>query len=155
MNLVPAYCRSCSHFYLESLLVVAANNALCECGGIARVLPGARYTADDETLFDAVVSSLRNAGITWMAAPQLARALDGRTAEPPGAALTRLARLVPSLSIIELIAGGDPRTARTAEAMFATVLDAIAATRSHSDTAPRPLEHLGSKSVAARKPGRR
>lgn len=137
MELVPAYCRTCRHFYLESLVVVAADNVLCECGGIARVVSGERYTDADETLFDAVVSSLESAGVSWMNAPELVRALGGRESEEPGTALARLARLVPSLSIIELIAGGDARTARTAESMFATVLEAIAATRNRSDTAPR------------------
>lgn len=137
MELVPAYCRSCAHFYLESLLVVAEGNVLCDCGGIARVLPGDHYTGADETLFDAVVSSIENASVSWMVAPELLRALDGRVSEEPGAALARLAQLVPSLAIIELIASGDATTARTAEAMFATVLEAIAGMRSRSDTAPR------------------
>jgi hypothetical protein len=137
MEFVPAYCRSCRDFYLESLVVVAADNVLCECGGIARVLPGGRYAAADETLFDAVVSSLESAGVSWMTAPELARALDSIDSEPPGTALARLARLVPALAIIELIVGGDARAARTAESMFATVLEAIAATRSRSDSAPR------------------
>jgi hypothetical protein len=137
MELVPAYCRSCARFYLESLVVVAADNVLCDCGGIARVLPGDRYTRADETLFDAVVSSLENAGVSWMVAPELSRCLDGRESEVPGTALARLARLVPSLSVIELIAGGDPRSARKAESMFSTILDAIAALRSRSGTAPR------------------
>lgn len=137
MEVVPAYCRSCKHFYLESLVVVAADNVLCECGGIARVLPGDRYTAADETLFDAVVSSLESAGVSWMSAPELVHALSDRDSEEPGVALARLARLAPALSIIALITGGDARTARKAESMFATVLEAIAATRSQSGFAPR------------------
>jgi hypothetical protein len=153
MDLVPAYCRSCAQFFLESPVVVAADNVLCDCGGIARVLPGAQFPSSDESLFDAVVRSLSVAGVSWMTAPALARTLDGREAEAPGTALSRLVRVVPSLAIIELIAGGDDRRLATSELMLAVVLEGIAATRSRSDTAPRfVLEHSdASESSPARK----
>jgi hypothetical protein len=122
---------------LESPLVVVANNVPCECGGIARALSSDVYTADDESLFDAVVSSLSSAQVSGSMAPQLLVAIADREALRPGAALRRLSDAVPALAVIELIVMGDAETARKAEAMFETVLEALAATRSHSDLAPR------------------
>lgn len=133
MDLAPAHCRACGRIYLESVIVIAAGNVVCECGGIARVLSGSRYRPQEESLFDAIVASLIAGGVTSMSAPRLTRALDGSgVSEPPGAGLYRLSELMPSLAVIALIAGGDPGTARTAEDMFGVVLDAIASTRSHS-----------------------
>ena len=148
MELVPAHCRNCGRFFLESPVVVAADNVLCECGGIARVLGGDRYGGGDEALFDAIATSLETAGVSWMIAPQLARALDGRENQAPGVALAKLTQLAPTLSVIKLIAADDPRMARKAESMLATLLDAMAASRSRSGVAPRlattPEEAKGS-----------
>jgi hypothetical protein len=137
MLLVPVQCRVCSQIHLESALVVVAGNVPCECGGIARALSDRAYTADDESLFDAVVSSLASSGVSALSAPQLLVALDARMSLPPGAALHRLSDLRPGLAVIELIAMGDAETARKAESMFETVLEALASTRSRSDLAPR------------------
>lgn len=138
MQLVPVRCRGCSSIYLESALVVVADNVPCDCGGIARALTSAAYTTDDESLFDAVVSSLLTAEVSSATAPRLLVALEGRDSFAPGVALGRLRELVPELAVIELIVMGDAATARKAERMFETVLEALAATRSRSDLAPRP-----------------
>lgn len=55
MDLLAVHCRQCACCYLENVVAIVAGNALCECGGIARVLPGGRYTAADQSLFAAVV----------------------------------------------------------------------------------------------------
>lgn len=143
MDLAPAHCRTCGHIYLESVIVIAADNVVCECGGIARVLSDARYRHQEESLFDAIVASLVAGGVSCLTAPRLSRALDGAPADRPGAALSRLAVLLPSLAVIELIAGGDETTARTAESMFGVVLDAIASTRSHSGFMPAAAAKAG------------
>lgn len=139
MPLVPVQCRGCSRFYLESAWVVVAGNVLCECGGIARALPSRSYTARDESLFDAIVSSLAAVEISSLTAPALLVTLHGRQAEAPGAALSRLTELEPRLAVIQLLVAGDPEVARQAEAMLESLLEAIAATRSRSDWAPRSV----------------
>lgn len=137
MDLVAVHCRQCACFNLENVVAVTEGNALCECGGIARVLPGGPYTSADESLFEAVVMCLESAGVTWMNATALSKALEGRDERAPGAALHELTRLLPSLAIIELIATDSPLRARRAEGMFEGVLDAIASTRSGSGIMPR------------------
>ena len=114
---------------------------------VARVLSEERYTDEDETLFNAVVSSLESAGVSWTVAPELLRALDGRKSEAPGVCLSRLVQLVPALAIIELIASGSARTARMAESMFVIVLEAIAATRDHSDVALGSIKNAPADAV--------
>jgi hypothetical protein len=137
MELVAVHCRKCACFYLENVVVVVAGNTLCECGGIARVLSPQVYTPADESLFDAIVTSLDLAGVSWMTATELSKKLEARDLRAPGEALRELTRLVPGLSIIELIATDTPLRARRAEAMFESILDGIATTRSHSGIAPR------------------
>jgi hypothetical protein len=106
-----------------------------ECNGPARTLPGESYAEQDASLFNDLESTLREAQLTPVNAVQLAVELEGRTGQP-GRGLKRLARLLPSLSILELIVSNDPATMRKAEGMLATLLDAIAASRSRSGSIP-------------------
>ncbi|MDF3064487.1 MAG: hypothetical protein K0R38_88 [Polyangiaceae bacterium] len=131
------HCRQCACFYLENSVTIVEGNALCECSGIARVLPGGPYTAADESLFEAIVMCLEAAGITWMNANQLSAALVGREGRAPGDALHDLTDALPSLAVIELIATVNPLRARRAEGMFEGILDGLASTRSRSGVAPR------------------
>lgn len=137
MDVVAVYCSHCACFYLEPVYLVIEGHVPCECGAIANQLPGERYSSRDETLFDAVVTSLRVADISCLRAPALAAALQDRASLPPGEVLSRLAALEPALAVIELIATSEPRMARKAEAMFESILGAIASIRSRSGIMPR------------------
>jgi hypothetical protein len=137
MDLVAVHCRSCSCLYLENAVAVTADNALCECGGIARTIPGPRYSRGDETLFGALVRSVEAAGVSFMSAPELATILHESELSTPGRALETLARRLPAFAVVQLIVEGNPAQAGRAEAMLESILDAIAATRSRSGFLPR------------------
>lgn len=137
MDLVAVHCRQCACFYLENSVAVTEGNALCDCGGIARVLPGGLYTGADESLFEAIVMCLETAGVTCMNAHQLAELLVGREDRAPGDALHDLTDALPTLAIIELIATASPVRARRAEGMFEGVLAGLAATRIRPSIVPR------------------
>jgi hypothetical protein len=137
MDLVAVHCRSCSCLYLENAIAVLADNTLCECGGIARMIPGPRYSRGDETLFGALVRSVEAAGVSFMTAPELATVLHEREVSAPGRALEALARRLPALAVVHLVVDGNPDQAGRAEAMLESILDAIAATRSRSGFLPR------------------
>lgn len=132
MRLIPTYCETCERCALLSAEAFVDSGALCPtCAGLARPLPGESYGTQDAALFKDLESSLREAQLTPTSAAQLATELDGRSAHP-GRGLKRIAKLLPSLSILELIVGNDPATIRKAEGMLVTLLDANAARRSHS-----------------------
>lgn len=137
MDLVAVHCRNCACLYLENAVAVTAENTLCECGGIARTIPGPRYTPADETLFSALVHSVEAAGVSFMSAPELATILHERELTTPGGALATLARRIPALAVVQLVVEGNPAQAARAEAMLESILDAIAATRSRSGFLPR------------------
>jgi hypothetical protein len=136
MDVFPVHCARCRCFSLEPEHLVIEGHLLCGCGGIARALPGERYTSKDETLFDTVVTSLSVADVSSLRAPALAATLHGREALRPGEALSKLAELEPALAVMELIATSEPRLARKAESMFEILLAAIATTRSRSGIVP-------------------
>lgn len=137
MRLIPTQCCACARFaLLEEPLVGQGVSSLCDCGGSARVLPGGTYGPDDETLFDAIASSLNRAEITWMNAARLVIELEACGSPRPVIKLMRLRQLVPALSVIELIASSNPTTARKAIGMFETLLEALANGRSRSGIPP-------------------
>jgi hypothetical protein len=106
-----------------------------KCGNSSRTLPGESYAAADAKLFEDLDATLREAQLTPLNAMQLAVELEGRNGAP-GRGLKRIAKLLPTLSILELIVSNDPITMRRAEGMLATLLDAIAASHSRSGEMP-------------------
>jgi hypothetical protein len=99
-------------------------------------------------LFRDLEASLSEAQLT----PLLARQLVGELAERrlyPGRALKRMAKLSPSLSILELLALNDPATVRKAEGMLFTLLEASAARRSRSGEMPALQSPAGAKANRA------
>jgi len=103
--------------------------ACAECGARARALPGESYSEDDAVLFNDLVAMLREAAITPQNAAQLGMELDARSHENPGRGLRRLAQVLPSLGILELIVAHKPTPMRKAEGMLALLLDALASSR--------------------------
>lgn len=149
MRLIPIQCIACAEFALVGEHVISPEgSSLCDCGGTARVLPGGTYGPDDETLFEAIVASLRTAEITWMNAARLVIELEACGSPRPIVKLIRLRQLVPALSVIELIASSNPATARKAIGMFETLLEALSNGRSRSGIMP-PLSVLTSSAQKA------
>lgn len=136
MRLIPTHCDSCLRAALVSADAIESGWMTCrECGGAARTLPGQSYGPEDAQLFDDLQATLREAQLTPLNAHQLAVELQDRQGVP-GRGLKRLARLLPSLAILELIVSNEPISMRKAEGMLATLLDVIAARRSHSGVMP-------------------
>jgi hypothetical protein len=137
MRLLPIQCSACHCFTLVDAISVNNEGCCeCECGCIARALPGQSYGVEDLSLFDAVVTSIEAAEITWMNASRLVLELEACGSPRPMVKLARLKQLVPALSVIELIASSNPATARKAWGMFSTLLDAISRGRSRSGVMP-------------------
>jgi hypothetical protein len=137
MRLLPIQCSACQCFTLVDELTVSPEGSCeCQCGCIARALPGQTYGVDDVSLFEAVVASIETAGITWMNASRLVLELEACDSARPIYKLARLKQLVPALSVIELIASSSPATARKACGMFSTVLEALSRGRSRSGIVP-------------------
>jgi hypothetical protein len=134
MRLVPCHCHACKSYWLQAHADIDQDgNTACGCGGAARALPGESYSPADESLFDAIINSLRTAQVTAMQAVLLTIELERCEDVTPAGKLARLSQLVPAFSIIELIATTDPARSRKAVGMFALLLDAIAMTHRSSD----------------------
>jgi hypothetical protein len=137
MRLIPTHCQTCSRTALAEASSITEGMAVCaECGGPARSLPGESYNAGDETLFNELGATLREAGISPVNACQLSGELEIRKYGQPGRALKRLVQILPSLGLLELIVANRPAAMRKAEGMLATLLEAIAAGRSQSGIMP-------------------
>ena len=137
MNLFPTYCERCSTSALVPANDINEGATTCiGCGGSATVLPGEAYTEDDASLFADVVSTLREAGISPPQATLLATELESRSVLAPGRCLRRLAQILPTLGVLELLVGSDPAMLRKAESMLTMLLDAMARQRSHSELVP-------------------
>jgi hypothetical protein len=137
MRFIPTHCEICS---LAALVPTSAINhgvASCTaCGGPARPLPGESYAEDDATLFNELAAALREAGLTPYNAAQLARELEGRDLIAPGRGLRRLAQVLPTLEVLELVVPDRPGPLRKAEGMLAALLDVIARGRTQSGVVP-------------------
>jgi hypothetical protein len=96
-------------------------SACVQCGATPRIIPGSSYGAEDIALYAELARALEEASITaWQA--QLLAAQAVTTPHPPaGYLLTLLAKTLPSLSMLEQIAGG-PQAMRKADGMLATLL---------------------------------
>jgi hypothetical protein len=141
MRLIPIHCEACGRAGLTEGSAIRQGVATCgDCGGIAHTLPGESYAPQDVALFDDLAAALRDAQLTPLNAAQLQSELAARNSAP-GRGLKRMAKLLPSLAILELIVSNDPVIMRKAEGMLATLLEAIAASRSSSGviTAAAPL----------------
>lgn len=132
MRLIPIHCEACGHAGLIDGSSIRQGVAACGgCGGIAHTLPGESYGPQDVALFSDLAGALRDAQLTPLNAAQLQSELAARNSAP-GRGLKRMAKLLPSLAILELIVSNDPVIMRKAEGMLATLLEAIAASRSSS-----------------------
>jgi hypothetical protein len=135
--LIPTHCDACMRAALVAALLVEAGYGRCEgCGAAARVLPGETYGPQDEPLFVALEESVAGAGLTPLHAVHLAVALDGRNTLP-GVGLKRLAQMLPSPTILDLLAANDSSAMRKAEGMLVALLEAVAAGRSKSEAVPK------------------
>lgn len=146
MLLVPAHCRGCNRYWLQRQVDIdQQGSTFCECGAAARVLPAESYVAGDVSLFKAIVDSLEAARITALQAGRLTLELELREHASPALKLARLSELVPSLTVIQLIATTDAATTRKAVSMLTLLLETMATTRSESDvsallSAPVPAQ---------------
>jgi hypothetical protein len=98
-------------------------------------LPGQMYGTQDAALFKDLETTLREARLSPLNAGQLALELEGRD-QKPGQGLRRIARLLPSLAILELLVSNEATAQRKAEGMLLAILNAMAATRSQSGMMP-------------------
>ena len=136
MRLIPTHCEACERCALVTAEAIIGSSVRCaQCGALSRPLPGESYGSQDAALFKDLEASLSEAQLTPRLASQLVEELDERRLYP-GRALKRMAKLLPSLSILELIVGIDPATVRKAEGMLFTLLEASAARRSRSGEIP-------------------
>jgi hypothetical protein len=135
MKFVPVHCETC----VRSDLVRASDvldGALCgECGSAMRTLPGQTYGSQDVALFKDLEQTLREAQLTPLNAVPLSVELEAFD-HHPDRAIKRVAQLLPSLAILELVVSNDATTMRKAKGMLATLLDVIAASRSQSTMVP-------------------
>lgn len=130
MWFIPTYCDTCARVALLASDAIIGGMSRCdECGAPSRSLPGESYVEDDITLFDDLRSALNEAGVTQINAGGLLAQLEIRTPERPGRGLRRLAQVVPSLGILELIVVNQPGALRKAEGMLATLLGALSSGR--------------------------
>jgi len=137
MRLIPIHCDSCLRSALVDESALLDGQAACaECAGRARALPGESYAQEDAPLFYDLVAMLRDAGITSLNAAQLAVELQERSYSDPGRGLRRLAQVLPSLGILELIVARNPASMRKAEGMLALLLNALGNSRSRSGVMP-------------------
>jgi hypothetical protein len=137
MRFIPTHCEACSFAALVPTSALNAGLAKCTaCGGPARPLPGESYAAEDATLFNELAAALREAGLTPLNAAQLATELEGRDLIAPGRGLRRLAQVLPSLEVLELVVPDRPGPLRKAEGMLAMLLDVIARGRTQSGVMP-------------------
>jgi hypothetical protein len=138
MRLIPTYCETCERCALASADAIVDSGVRCaDCAGLARPLPGESYRPQDATLFKDLEASLHEARLTPLQAGQLSAELEWRSSHP-GRGLKRIAKLLPSLSILELIVGNDLTTMSKAEGMLVTLLEA-SATRRSSGSGPMPV----------------
>ena len=149
MRIFPTHCERCSTSALVVASRIEAGTATCsECGASAVVLPGEAYNEDDAPLFADVLTTLHEAGISPSQAALLATELDARHAAPPGRCLRRLAQVLPTLGVLELLVGTHPATLRKAESMLALLLGVMSRQRRHSEliSAVRPRPKAGGES---------
>jgi hypothetical protein len=140
MRLIPTYCESCRRSALVGSDAIASGVAVCpDCGASSRTLPGESYAPEDAKLYKRLETALRDAELSPLNAAQLAVELEGRS-RAPGQGLKRIAQLLPSLSILELIVSNEPVMMRRAEGMLATLLDATASSRTSSSVSPSNAE---------------
>lgn len=133
MHFIPTHCDVCARPGLMRANDIIDGLAICtECGRPARALPGESYMAEDVTLFTDIAAALRDAGIKPSHAALLATELETRALLAPGRCLRRLTEALPSLGVLELLAGSDPSDLRKAEGMVATLLDAMGRNRVQS-----------------------
>jgi hypothetical protein len=144
MRLIPTYCESCRRSALVGTNTIVGGVAVCpDCGASSRTLPGESYAPECAKLYKSLETALHEAELSPPNAAQLAVELEGRN-RTPGRGLKRIAQLVPSLSLSELLVSNEPIVMRRVEGMLATLLDAMATSRSTS-SAPAPAELRGGK----------
>lgn len=137
MRFIPSHCEACSLSALIPANAIIQGVARCSaCGGPARPLPGESYAEEDATLFNELAGALREAGLTPYSAAQLATELEGRDLIEPGRGLRRLAQVLPSLGVLELVVPDKRGPLRKAEGMLAALLDVIARGRTQSGMMP-------------------
>jgi hypothetical protein len=131
--MLPAHCDVCSRSTLVDEQAIRDGRATCKaCATPLRTLPGESYADDDVTLFDQIESTLHEAGISALNAAQLAAELDGRSRITPGRALRRVVLALPSLGLLEVLVAQEPASLRKVEGIMATLLEALASSRSQS-----------------------
>lgn len=149
MRLLPTYCESCRRSALVGTDAIVGGVAVCpDCGASSRTLPGESYAPECAKLYKSLETALHDAELSPPNAAQLAVELEGRN-RTPGRGLKRIAQLVPSLS--ELLVSNEPIVMRRVEGMLATLLDAMATSRSTSSApapAPRRQNRLSSAAWA-------
>jgi hypothetical protein len=137
MRFIPTHCEVCSLAALVPASSINHGVARCSaCGAPARPLPGESYAAEDATLFNELAAALREAALTPLSAAQLSIELEGRDLIAPGRGLRRLAQVLPSLEVLELVVPDRPGPLRKAEGMLAALLDVIARGRAQSGMVP-------------------
>ena len=147
MRFIPTHCDACARPGLVAANQIIDGAVTCtDCGAPAHALPGESYAEQDVTLFADIAAALREAGITPAHAALLGTELEARSLLEPGRCLRRLAQALPSLGLLELLAGGEPGEVRKVEGMVATLLDTMARSPTQSgvvETAGRAAKASG------------
>jgi hypothetical protein len=128
MLLIPIHCDACKLSALKAANLIVAGAVTCNaCGKKARTVPGASYSADDESLFDELSTALREASVTPANAARLLVDLREH-----GVSLPRMAKTMASLAVVQAHIGDQVTRRRKAEGMLLTLLEALASSRVES-----------------------
>jgi hypothetical protein len=136
MAFIPMYCDEClrSELIDASALIDASVNC-SSCDRSARIIPGSSCGAADVVLYQELADALHDAAVTPLNAAQLADQIGDVHGRAPGSALRYLAKAVPSLAFLEIMAeGAAAQSVRKAEGMLQTLLNGIASGRSQSSS---------------------
>jgi hypothetical protein len=133
MAFIPTYCDECSRSALIHADFVQDSVAVCtSCGCSARVVPGSSFRREDVVAYQTLADAIREAGIGPLSADELADEIASAAYPVPGPMLRHLAKTVPSLAFLDVMANAGPHVVRKTEAMLRTLLRGIAIGRRQS-----------------------
>jgi hypothetical protein len=133
MAFIPTYCDECSRSALIHADFVQASVAVCtSCGFTARVVPGSAFRREDVLPYRALADAIKEAGIGPLIADELTEEITSATYLVAGPMLRHLAKTVPALAFLDLIANAAPQVVRKTETMIKTIMRGIAIGRRQS-----------------------
>jgi hypothetical protein len=133
MAFIPTYCDECSRSALIHVDFVLDSVAVCtSCGFTARVVPGSAFRREDVLPYQALADAIKEAGIGPLNADGLTEEIASATYLVAGPMLRHLAKTVPALAFLDIIANAAPPVVRKTEAMIKSILRGIAIGRRQS-----------------------